>query len=84
MNLLLWIVLGLIAGWISSLVMETNTEQGPLMDILVGVLGAVIGGFIFNLFGASAATGFNLYSLIVATVGAVALLWLRRMVVRST
>jgi uncharacterized membrane protein YeaQ/YmgE (transglycosylase-associated protein family) len=78
MNLLLWIVMGLLAGWIASVVMRTDSAQGPAMDILLGILGAVAGGLIMNLFGASGVNGFNAYSLLVATLGAVLLIWVRR------
>lgn len=78
MNFLLWIVLGLIAGWIASVIMKTS--NGALMDIIFGVIGAVVGGFIMNLFGAPGVTGFNVYSLIVAIIGAVVLIWLGRLI----
>ncbi len=73
-NFLLWLLLGAIAGWLASLVMKTNAAQGTLMDIVVGIVGAMIGGFVFNVFGAAGVTGFNLYSLLVAFIGAVILL----------
>ena len=73
-NIILWIVLGALAGWIASLIMKTNQEQGCLLDIVVGIVGAFIGGFIFRLFGASGVTGFNIGSIIVAVIGAVILL----------
>ncbi len=80
MNFLLWILLGLIAGWLASVVMKTNSSQGALMDILFGIVGAVVGGFVANLFGAPGVTGFNLYSILVATLGAILLIWIGRMV----
>ena len=76
MNFLLWIILGAVAGWIASLIMKTNQSQGLLMDIIVGIAGAFIGGFVFNLFGAAGTTGFNFYSLFVAVVGAIVLLFI--------
>lgn len=79
MSIILWVVLGLVAGWIASVIMKTNASQGPLMDIVLGVVGAVVGGFVFNLLGQAGVTGFNLYSLAVATIGAVILIWLGRM-----
>ena len=82
MNILLWILLGAIAGWLASLVMKTRKEQGLLMDIVVGIVGAVLGGWIFGLFGAQGVSGFNLSSLIVAFVGAVVLLAILRAVRR--
>lgn len=79
MNLISWVILGLIAGWLASVVMKSN--QGPLMDIVVGIIGAVIGGFLVSLFGQTGVTGFNIYSLIVATIGAIVLIWLRRTII---
>jgi uncharacterized membrane protein YeaQ/YmgE (transglycosylase-associated protein family) len=75
MSLLAWIVLGLIAGFIGSKIVN-NTGQGLLVDILLGVVGAVVGGFLFNQFGQPGVSGVNLYSLLVAVVGAVVVLWL--------
>jgi uncharacterized membrane protein YeaQ/YmgE (transglycosylase-associated protein family) len=74
MSILLWIVFGALAGWIASLVMRTR--QGLLLDIVVGIIGAVIGGFIFRAFGAAGVSGFNVYSLLVAILGAIVLLWI--------
>lgn len=74
MNILLWIILGALAGWIASLIVKTNDQQGILMDIVVGIVGAFLGGFVFNLFGAAGVSGFNLYSILVAIIGAVILL----------
>ena len=70
MSLLAWIVLGLIAGWIGSKIVNKRGE-GPLMDILLGIVGAVIGGWIFRMLGTSGVTGLNLSSLIIAVIGAV-------------
>ena len=75
MSLLAWIVLGLIAGFIGSKIVN-NTGQGLVVDILLGVVGAVVGGFLFNQFGQPGVSGLNLYSLLVAVVGAVVVLWL--------
>lgn len=75
---LMWIVLGLIAGWVASIIMRTNSAQGPLMDIILGILGALVGGFIMQVFGFSPAAGFSLYSIFVAVLGAVVLIWLGR------
>lgn len=71
MGMLLWIIFGALAGWIASLIMKTDAKQGALANIAVGIVGALIGGFVFSLFGASDVTGFNIYSLLVAVVGAV-------------
>lgn len=78
MSLIAYLILGLAAGWIASVIMGTNSRQGPLMDIVLGIVGAFVGGFIFTLFGASGTTGLDIYSIIVATIGAVVLIWLGR------
>jgi uncharacterized membrane protein YeaQ/YmgE (transglycosylase-associated protein family) len=69
MSLLAWIVLGLIAGFIASKLVN-KTGEGMLMDIILGVVGAVVGGWLFRTFGMPGVTGLNLYSLLVAVVGA--------------
>ena len=78
MNILLWLLLGALAGWVASLIMKT--EQGILLDIVVGIVGAFLGGFLFNILGATGVTGFNIYSILVAIVGAVALLFIVKLV----
>ena len=78
MNILLWLLLGALAGWVASLIMKT--EQGLLLDIVVGIVGAFLGGFLFNILGATGVTGFNIYSILVAIVGAVALLFIVKLV----
>ena len=81
MNIILWIVLGALAGWIASLIMKT--EQGLLVDIIVGIVGAFLGGFLFQSLGASGVSGFNIYSILVAIVGAVILLAIVKAVRRA-
>lgn len=76
MGILLWIILGALAGWIASMIVGTNEEQGAIGNIIVGIIGALVGGFVFNLFGAEDVTGFNVYSLLVAVIGAVILLFI--------
>ena len=83
MNVLLWIILGGVAGWLASVVMKTDTSQSILMDIVMGVLGGLLGGFLMNIFGAPGVTGFNIYSLVVAVIGAVLLTWIGRTLRRS-
>lgn len=80
MNLIAWIVLGGVAGWIGSNIMGTDDSQGIILNIIVGIIGAGIGGYLFNFMGFAAVTGFNFYSLGVSIVGAVVLLWLVKMV----
>jgi uncharacterized membrane protein YeaQ/YmgE (transglycosylase-associated protein family) len=73
MSILAWIVLGLISGFIASKIVN-KTGEGLILDIVLGIVGAVIGGWLFNTFGMAGVTGLNLYSLLVAVVGAVVLL----------
>ncbi|CAO4185592.1 GlsB/YeaQ/YmgE family stress response membrane protein [Methylorubrum extorquens] len=75
MSLLAWIILGLVAGFVASRIVN-NTGQGLVVDILLGIVGAVVGGFLFNQFGQPGVSGLNLYSLLVVVVGAVVVLWL--------
>ncbi len=69
----MWIVLGLIAGFIGSKLVN-KTGEGLLLDIILGIVGAVVGGWLFNTFGAAGVSGLNLYSIFVAVVGAVIVL----------
>jgi uncharacterized membrane protein YeaQ/YmgE (transglycosylase-associated protein family) len=73
MSLLSWLIVGLLAGWIGSMVVNRRGE-GLIMDIVLGVVGAFVGGFLFHLFGHSGVNGLNLYSIFVAAVGAIAVL----------
>jgi uncharacterized membrane protein YeaQ/YmgE (transglycosylase-associated protein family) len=73
MSFLAWIVLGLVAGFIGSKIVN-KTGEGILLDIVLGIVGAVVGGWLFNAFGGAGVTGLNLYSLLVAVVGAVVFL----------
>lgn len=69
-----WIVLGGLAGWVASMFVGTNRDQGLLGNIIAGILGGFLGGWIFSFFGGAGVTGFNLWSFIVALVGAVVVL----------
>jgi uncharacterized membrane protein YeaQ/YmgE (transglycosylase-associated protein family) len=73
MSILAWLVVGLVAGWIGSMIVNRGGE-GPLLDIVLGVAGAFVGGFLFNLIGHAGVSGINLYSIFVAVVGAVVVL----------
>ena len=75
MSIIGWLVLGLIAGFIASKI-YTGSGQGIVMDIVLGIVGAFVGGFLFSAFGGADVTGFNLYSMIVAVVGAIVVLWI--------
>jgi uncharacterized membrane protein YeaQ/YmgE (transglycosylase-associated protein family) len=73
MSIIGWIILGLVAGFIASKIVNKQGE-GFFLDIILGVIGAVVGGWLFGLFGETGVTGFNLYSMFVAVVGAVIVL----------
>ena len=81
MSLLAWIVLGLLAGFIGSKLVN-NRGEGLILDIVLGIVGAIAGGFVFNALGAPGVSGLNLYSLLVAVVGSVILLVLYHAVFR--
>ena len=74
MSVISWIILGLIAGFIGSKIVNKRGE-GLFLDIALGVVGAIVGGAIFSFFGAEGITGLNIYSMIVAVVGSVVVLW---------
>ncbi|MFT3894960.1 MAG: GlsB/YeaQ/YmgE family stress response membrane protein [Anaerolineales bacterium] len=78
MNIIFWIVLGGLAGWIASMIMGTDARMGAGANIVVGIIGAIIGGLLMNAMGGPGVTGFNLYSILVAIGGAVILLLLVR------
>ena len=80
MDILLWIVLGGLAGWIASLIMKS--DQGIVTDVVLGIVGAIIGGFIMSFLGQAGVTGLNIYRLVVAVVGSVVLIALGRMMYR--
>jgi uncharacterized membrane protein YeaQ/YmgE (transglycosylase-associated protein family) len=82
-NLVLWVILGAAAGWIASMIMGRDAQMGALANIVVGIIGAVVGGFLFNLVGLAGDTGFNLWTLLVAVVGAIVLLFIAGLVQRT-
>jgi uncharacterized membrane protein YeaQ/YmgE (transglycosylase-associated protein family) len=73
MSFLAWIILGLVAGFIGSKIVNKRGE-GLILDVVLGIVGAIAGGWLFSMFGASGVTGLNLYSLGVAIIGAIAVL----------
>jgi uncharacterized membrane protein YeaQ/YmgE (transglycosylase-associated protein family) len=83
MSFIAWIVLGLIAGFIASKLVN-KTGDGLVMDIILGVVGAVVGGWLFQLFGMPGVSGVNLYSLLVAVIGAAVFLIVYHAIVRRT
>jgi uncharacterized membrane protein YeaQ/YmgE (transglycosylase-associated protein family) len=82
MSIIAWLVLGLIAGFIASKIVNKSGE-GILLDIVLGIVGAIVGGFIFSAFGAMPVTGFNIYSMVVAVIGAIVVLVIYHAVFRS-
>lgn len=74
MGIILWIIMGGLAGWVASMIMKTNAQQGLIVNIIIGIVGAVIGGFIMSLLGFGGVGGFNLYSFLVALLGAIVLI----------
>lgn len=74
MGIISWIILGLIAGFIASKIVDAR-GQGLMLDIVLGIVGAIVGGFVFSAFGAEGITGFNLWSVLVAIAGSVIVLW---------
>lgn len=76
MNILIWIIFGALAGWLASIFMKSDSST--VEDIVLGVIGAFVGGFVMNFFGQPGVTGFNLYSIIVATLGAVIIIFVGR------
>jgi len=73
MSFIAWIILGLVAGFVGSKIVN-KTGEGIFLDIILGIVGAIVGGWLFSMFGASGVTGLNLYSLAVAVVGAIVVL----------
>jgi uncharacterized membrane protein YeaQ/YmgE (transglycosylase-associated protein family) len=83
LSFLAWIILGLVAGFIGSKIVNKRGE-GVFLDIILGIVGAIVGGFLFNMFGAHGVSGLNIYSLFVAVIGAIVVLWVYHAVVRRT
>ena len=82
MSIIAWLVVGLIAGWIGSMIVNRGGE-GPLLDIVLGIVGAFVGGFVFNMLGHSGVNGINFYSIFVAVIGAIVVLVIYHAVFRS-
>jgi len=76
MGILMWIIFGAIVGWIASAFM--GTSEGLVKDVILGIIGAVLGGWLMSFFGKGGVTGFNLYSFLVAVLGAVVLIAIMR------
>lgn len=74
MGIISWIILGALAGWIASKIMKTDASMGAIANIVVGIIGALIGGFVMNFFNRAGVDSFNLYSVLVAILGSIILL----------
>ncbi len=87
-NFILWLLFGALVGWLASIVMRTDAQQGALMNIIVGIVGAFLGGFLFNLLGLGGANinnnNFSLGALLVSFIGAVVLLGIVNLVRRGS
>ncbi len=84
MSIIAWLILGLLAGWIGSMIVNRGRGEGLMLDIVLGVVGAFVGGFLFNMFGQAGVSGLNLYSMLVAVAGAVVVLFLYHALVRRS
>ncbi|MFP4022747.1 MAG: GlsB/YeaQ/YmgE family stress response membrane protein [Candidatus Paceibacterota bacterium] len=80
MGIILWIIFGGLAGWVASIIMGTNDQQGIILNVIVGVVGASIGGFIMHFFGYDGVSGFDLYSFGVAILGSVILIFIVKLI----
>ena len=80
MGILAWIVIGLIAGALAKLIMPGDDPGGIIVTIVIGIVGAFVGGFVVNLLGGAGVSGFNIWSILVATLGAIILLAIYRLV----
>jgi uncharacterized membrane protein YeaQ/YmgE (transglycosylase-associated protein family) len=79
MSIIGWLILGLISGFIASKIVN-DSGQGLVLNIVLGIVGAIVGGFIFSSFGGAPVTGFNLYSMFVSVIGAIVVLFLYHMI----
>lgn len=80
MGIIAWIIIGGIAGWIASKIMNTDEQQGVIANIVVGIIGAFIGGWIWSMMGGDGQLGFNVASLLIAVVGSIILLFFYKLV----
>lgn len=82
-DVIIWIIIGGLAGWVASIIMKTNKDQGVLGNIILGVIGGLVGGFIFSLIGSTGFTGFNIWSFFVALVGAVIVIAIKKAITKK-
>ena len=79
MTLLLWVLLGITAGWVSSILHKTSATQGLVTDIILGTIGAMFGGLLLGIIGQPGITGFNIYNIMIVTMGSIVLIWFGRL-----
>ena len=84
MGIITWLIFGALVGWVASIIMKRNSEMGSIANIVVGVIGAGLGGWIASLLGIGTVTGFNFYSLLIALAGACVLLLVIGLVQKAT
>lgn len=82
MGIIMWIIFGALAGWISSMFMNTDSSQGAVGNIIMGIIGSIVAGYLMPILGMSGVTGFNLYSVAVAVIGAMVVIAVARMIRR--
>ena len=75
-GIITWVVIGGLAGWVASMIMKTDAEQGVVGNIVAGVIGGVVGGFLVGLLGGEGFTGFNIWSFLVALLGAIVVIFI--------
>lgn len=80
MGIIIWVIFGTLVGWIASMIMRTDEDQGAIANIIIGIVGAFIGGAVSSMLGGPNISGFNLTSLLVATLGAVVLIFFIRLI----
>lgn len=80
MELFIWIILGFTAGWLVSILMGEYTVPGMLTDVVLGSIGAIVGGLVLNILAQPGMSGFNFYSISIAALGAIVLIWLGKMI----
>jgi uncharacterized membrane protein YeaQ/YmgE (transglycosylase-associated protein family) len=84
MGIIAWIIFGGLAGWVASLIMKTDAQQGVFLNVIVGIIGAFIGGFIMHALGDETNFDFNIGSFLVAVLGAIVLLFIVKLVTGGT
>lgn len=83
MGILGWIILGGLAGWVASIITGTSGRQGIFADIILGIIGGIVGGWAVSLMGGEGITGFNIWSFVVALLGAIVVVWVYHAVIRK-